>query len=56
MLEKTIGETRPTPQPKLGQSAVYRLILDQALDALNNLANSDKLADLLFRGDYSDED
>ena len=38
------------------RSAVYRLILDQAVDALKNLANSDKLADALFRGDYSDEE
>lgn len=38
------------------QSAVYRLILDQAVDALKNLANSDKLVDLLFRGNYSDEE
>ncbi len=38
------------------RSAVYRLILDQAVDALKNLANSDKLADLLFRRDYSDDE
>ncbi|MCM1276739.1 MAG: helix-turn-helix transcriptional regulator [Lachnospiraceae bacterium] len=37
------------------QSAVYRLILDQAVDAMKNLACSDTLADALFRGDYYDE-
>ena len=38
------------------QSALHQLVLNQAVDALKNLANSDKLADLLFRGDYSDEE
>ncbi|MCM1167242.1 MAG: ATP-binding cassette domain-containing protein [Lachnospiraceae bacterium] len=37
------------------QSAVYRLILDQAVDAMKSLACSDTLADALFRGGYNDD-
>lgn len=37
------------------RSAVYRLILDQAVDAMKCLANSDRLVDALFRGDYCDD-
>ncbi len=42
--------------PSVIQSAVYRFILDQAVDVQENLANSDKLSDAHFRGDYSDDD
>ena len=38
------------------REAFYRLILDQAVDALKNLANSAKLVDAMFRGIYSDEE